>query len=164
MGFNLNYSIQFLVLILCIVTIVLFFIRKRMVGVIIGKASSSRIRFFYLIIALFMLYLGFERVYFAFYYKGYMSELSIYGMVSSLLGTTCFLTIFFTSRIHIGLKGVAVPTVPLYIPRKQIISYEVFSNTLVLRRKGKKDYKIAIEINDVKNVESAIKQLQNDND
>ncbi|MDD4238474.1 MAG: hypothetical protein PHT62_07955 [Desulfotomaculaceae bacterium] len=34
----------------------------------------------------------------------------------------------------------------------KIGAVKVFSNTLVLRRKGKKDFKIAIEINDVKNM------------
>ena len=144
--------------------IVLFFIRKRMVGVLIETASLSRIRFFYLIIALFTLYVGFKGVYFAFYYQGYVSDLSLYGIVSDILGTACLLAIFFTSKIHVGLKGVSVPIFPLFIPRNQIIDYKVYSNILVLRRKGKKDFKIAIEMKDAKNVESAIRQLQNDND
>ncbi|HUV84473.1 MAG TPA: hypothetical protein VMV86_02125 [Methanosarcinales archaeon] len=75
---------------------------------------------------------------------------------------TSFIINFFTSQIHIGLKGVSVPVLPLFIPRNQIIEYEVFSNTLVLRRKGNIDFKISIEINDVKNIESAIRQLKND--
>jgi hypothetical protein len=149
-------------MILCIVTIVTFVFKKRMVGVIIGKASSSRSRYFYLILALFMLCLEFERVYIAVYIQGNMSSSSIYGMALNLLVASCYLTMFFSSQIHIGLKGVAIPTVPFFIPRDQIIDYEVLSNALVLRRKGKADYRTVLEINDVKNIEAAIRQLQND--
>ena len=53
---------------------------------------------------------------------------------------------------------------PFFIPRNKIIEYEVCSNTLVLKRRGKNDYKIAFEMKDVKNIQSAIRRLENNND
>lgn len=93
-----------------------------------------------------------------------MSNFSLYGFMSSFILAASFIIIFLTLRIHIGLKGVSVPVFPLFIPRNQIIDYKVFSNILVLKRKREKDFTIAIEINDVNNVESAIRQLQDDNE
>lgn len=161
---HLNYTSQVILSILFVAIIIIFYVRKKMVGAIIGTASTSRIRFFYLIMALFMLYLGFKGLYNAFHYQGYMSNLSIYMFITNLLITASFLIVFFTSRIHIGLKGVSVPAFPLFISHNKIIDYEVECRTLVLKRKEKKDYKIIIEINDVKNIESAIGQLKNKND
>ena len=135
-----------------------------MVGVIVGKASLSRIRFFILIIGLFVLVTAFGGLYHAVSFKGKISDIDSYIFITGLLIAASSIINFFTFRIHIGLKGVSVPSLPFFIPRNQITHLEVFSNTLVLRRKGKKDLKIAIEINDIKNVESAIRQLQNDND
>jgi len=133
-----------------------------MAGVVVGKASTSRIRFVYLITGLFVLVIAIMGAYRAVSFKANISENDSYLFITGLLIATSSIINFLTSQIHIGLKGVSVPYIPLFIPRNQIIDYEVFSNTLFLKRKGKKDFKIAIDINDVEDVKSAIRQLQND--
>ena len=135
-----------------------------MAGVVVGKASLSRIKFVYLITGLFVLVIAIMGAYRAVSFKGNISEIDYYLFITGLLMATSFIINFLTSQIHIGLKGVSVPYIPLFIPRNQIIDYEVFSNTLFLKRKGKKVFKIAIDINDVEDVKSAIRQLQNDNE
>jgi len=160
----INYSVQVILSILCIAMIILFYVRKRMVGVIIGKASSLRIRFFFLVMGLFMLVTAFTGLYHDVLVKGKISDMGLYGFITGLTMAASFMTNFLTSKIHIGLKGVSVPVIPFFISRNQIIGYEIVSNTLVLRRKGENIFKIPFEINDVKNVESAIILLQNDND
>ena len=107
---------------------------------------------------------AFIGLYHAVFLKGNISDIDLYIFITDLLIAASSIIQFFTSQIHIGLKGVSVPVIPFFIPRNQIINYEIFLNTLVLRRKEENKFKIAIEMNDVKNVESAIRQLQNDND
>lgn len=157
----IDYTIQIILSILCVAMVILFYIRKRKVGVIVGKASSSRVRFLYFIMGISMLLMASIGLYRAVSFRGIISDLDIYIFITGFLMATSFIINFLTSQIHIGLRGVSVPVLPLFIPRNQIIEYEVSSNSLVLRRKGKRDFKIAIEINDVNNIESAIKQLQN---
>ena len=67
--------------------------------------------------------------------------MAVYGIITNLLITTSFIINFFASQIHLGLKGVSIPVFPLFIPRNQIVDYDIFKNTLVLRRKGKKYFK-----------------------
>ena len=111
-----------------------------------------------------MLVTAFTGLYHEVLVKGKISNLGLYGFITGLTMAASFIINFLTSQIHIGLKGVSVPVIPFFIPQNQIINYEIFLNTLVLRRKGENNFKIPFEINDVKNVESAIRQLQNDND
>lgn len=155
-----NYSSQVILLIVVIVSIMIFYLRKRSVGVIIGTGSLSKFRFLFLILGFFMLYTGVKGLYSAIHYQGYISNLSLYMMLSTFLLTSCFLTIFFTSKIHIGRKGVSVPTFPFFIPQYQIRDCNVLSNTLVIKRKEKRDYQIKIDTHDVKAIESAIRQMQ----
>jgi len=161
---NLNYSSQVILLILCIAIVILFYIRKRMAGAVVGKASLSRIRFVFLITGLFVLVIAFSGAYRAVSFKGNISEMDSYLFITGLLIATSSIINFLTSQIHIGLKGVSVPYIPFFIPRNQIIDYEVFSNTLFLKRKGKTDFKIIFDTNDIENVEAAIRQLQNGKD
>lgn len=159
----LKYCIQEILSILSIAILILFYIRKRLVGVIVGKASL-RIRFFYLIMGGVMLVTAFTGLYHAVLFKEKISDMDLYGFITGLTMAALFIINYITSQIHIGLKGVSVPVIPFFMPRNEIIDYEVLSNTLVLRRKGENDFKISIKNNDIKNVESAIRQLQNDND
>ncbi|AET67425.1 hypothetical protein Desor_1789 [Desulfosporosinus orientis DSM 765] len=149
---DLNYSSQIILGVISLMAIIFLFVRKRMVGELIGKASLSRIRYFYLIISILILYQGIKGLYIAFHYQGYLSDLSVYGLISNILGTVCFLIIFFTSKIYIGIKGISVPSFPFFLPDSQITNYEIKSNTLILNRKGKRKFKIRIEPNDVKNI------------
>jgi len=89
-----------------------------------------------------------------------MSDIDSYNFITGLSIAASMIISFFTSQIHIGLKGVSVPVIPFFMPRNKIIDYEILSNSLVLKRKGENDFKILIENNDVKNVESAIRQLR----
>jgi hypothetical protein len=159
--YNLNYSTQVILSILSIAIIVMFFIRKRKVGVILVIASWSKLRFFYLLGVLLFLYLGFQGVYNAFHYQGFMSSLSIYILITDLSITVLYLIALLTSKIHIGLKGVSVPGFPFFLPRNQIRGYEVLSKSLVLKRNGKSDFEIAIRVNDANKVESALRQMLN---
>jgi hypothetical protein len=93
-----------------------------------------------------------------------MSDTSKYILITDFSITVLYLISFLTSKIHMGLKGVSVPMFPFFISRNKIINYAVLSNTLVLKRRGKSDYKIAFEIKDVNNIESAIRRLQNNDD
>ena len=52
---------------------------------------------------------------------------------------------------------------PYFIPGSQIIGNEFIGHILFLRRKGEKDYKVIVQIKDVKKIESAINQLLNNN-
>ena len=100
-------------------------------------------------------------LYHAVLFKGKISDMDLYGFITGLTMAASFIINFATSKIHIGSKGVSVPIIPFFIPWNQINDYEIFSNALVLKRKGENNLKIAIETNDVKNVESAIRQLKN---
>ncbi|MBP7332818.1 MAG: hypothetical protein KBA08_11105 [Firmicutes bacterium] len=160
MDLDLNYSSQIILGIICLMVVIIFCVRRRMVGEIIGTASLSRFRYFYLIISLFTLYLGVKGLYFAFHYQGYISNFSLHGLISNLLGTLCFLVLFLTSKIYIGSKGVSVPIIPLFLPNSEIVDHQISLNTLILEREGKKVFKIKLEPNDVKNIESSIRQLQ----
>jgi len=164
LGLNLNYSIQVILLILCLATVIIFYYRKRKVGVIVGKASLSRIRFVSLFTGLFVLVIAFIGAYSTVSFKRSISDIDYYLFISLFLIATSSIINFLTSKVHIGLEGVSVPYIPFFIPQNQIINYDVFSNTLFLKRKGKTDFKITIDRNDVENVEAAIRQLQNNND
>ncbi len=160
MDMDLNYSSQIILGIICLMVIIIFYVRRRMVGEIIGTASLSRFRYFYLIISLFTLYLGVKGFYFAFHYQGYISDFSLHGLISNLLGTLCFLVLFLTSKIYIGLKGVSVPIIPFFLSKSEIVDYQISLNTLVLERDGKKAFKIKLKPNDVKNIGISIRHLQ----
>lgn len=158
--YQANYTSQGILFIVCIVSIIIFYLRKRRVGVIIGTASLPKIRYFFVILALYILYTGIKGLYYAIHYQGFISKSLLYMISSTFLVTSCLLIIFFISKVHIGRKGVSVPTFPFFIPQYQIRDYNVFSNTLVIKRKEKKDYKIQIDANDVKKIESAIMQMK----
>lgn len=155
----LKYCIQEILLVLCIVILIIFFIRKTLVGVIIGKASSSRIRIVFLIMGLFVLITAFIGLYHSIYSKGKITDMDFDGLITGLTIAASFIINSFASQIHVGTKGVSVPVIPFFIPRNQIASYKILPNALVLKRKESNDIKIAINTNDVKKIESAIKQL-----
>jgi len=90
-----------------------------------------------------------------------MTRLSIYMLITQLSITVLYFIAFLTSKIHIGLKGVAVPVIPFFLPRKQIRGYEVQSKSLILKRNGKTDFEITIRMKDVGKVETALKQMLN---
>ena len=109
-----------------------------MVGVIVGKASSSRNRLLFLIMGLFILVIAFIGLYRAVFFKGIISDLDTYIFITGLLIAASSIINFLTYRIHIGLEGVSVPVFPFFMRRNQIIDYDVFSNSLFLKRKGRK--------------------------
>jgi len=160
----IDYSVQIILFILSVAIVILFYIRKRKVGDIVGVASISKVRFLSLITGLLVLVIAFIGIYHAVSSKGNISDLDSYLFITGLLIAMSSIIKFLTSKIHIGLKRVSVPVFPLFISQNEIIDYEVFSNTLFLKRRGKKDFKIVIDTNDVENVEAAIRQLQNDTD
>ena len=155
----LKYFIQEILLVLCIAILIIFFIRKTLVGVIIGKASSSRIRIVFLIMGLFVLITAFIGLHHDIYSKGKITDMDYYGFITGLTIAASSIINSFASQIHVGTKGVSIPAIPFFIPRNQIADYKILPNALVLKRKESNDIKIAISTNDVKKIESAIKQL-----
>jgi len=57
-------------------------------------------------------------------------------------------------------KGIFISVFPFLLPDSQIINYQIKLNTLILKREGKREFKINVEPNDVKNTDKFISQLQ----
>ncbi|AHF11400.1 hypothetical protein [Dehalobacter sp.] len=158
----MNYSIIAFLILLNIGIIVFFCVRKRMVGNILEKTSSSKNRFLYLMAGLFFVFaLGIRQLYFYISLKGNLSNLETELVITFMSTGVFFIIMFFTSKVYFGSKGVFVPTIPFFIPRYQITNYSVSSSTLIIERKEKKTFRLKIEPKDVNKIESAIALLNN---
>ena len=70
-----------------------------------------------------------------------------------------FISQYLTSRSYIGLNGIAIPTVPFFIPKNEIVSYKIELDILVFIRKEKKNLEIKIRRNDIKALEVELKNI-----
>ena len=149
------------VILLDIILIIGFFVRKKKAGIIIKTVSLSRIKYFDLITGFFFIILGFKSIYSLTPILGdYLSDSQSVTNIIIILAGTFFIISFFASKIHLGTKGISVPKFPYFIANDEISNYDFLSNMLILIRKGGKEYKIRIDINDVKAMKSVLLTLK----
>jgi len=159
-GVFLNYCISIFLVVLDITAVIFFYIRKKMIGEILEKASPSKNCTVYLIFGLFSIFaLGIRELIFYITLKGYLSNTETILIVNEVLIGTFFIIMFFTSKIYFGTEGVLVPTIPFYIPKYQIINYSLLSNTIILEINAKKPYKLKIKTKDVNKIKSVLSLL-----
>ena len=162
MGLVTLYAYVILMGIVIISLLILFIWRLNKVGNIITSARAS-LAFTWLILGIFMLTLGFYKIYSDLNNSKliiYLLFIWIYLVMSGVIS----LIIFLTSNVFIGLKGISFISQPFYIPVSELLSYTFKGSRLILKRNFKSEYEIltisiSIKASDIKKVVEGLDHL-----
>jgi hypothetical protein len=152
-----DYALLCIFGILIISNIIIFILRKNMVGDIVATARVSA-NFIWLILGIFSMILGFYNMYLSLFINKFTISLPIW--IFLIIIGTGYLIIFSTTNLFIGLKGISFSSLPFYIPINKLSGYRLEGNKLILKRHQKNEYIISIKSSDVSKVVDAVNYLE----
>lgn len=154
-----DYFLSIFLGLLLIFNLMIYFISIKLTGKTIGTTSFSKERIYFLILGLVLIMEGFinSRNYFS--NNDHVSQL-VQGYIvnSAILSGILFISVFLTSKIIIGFKGISLPYIPFFISKDQIESYKIENKKIILNRKGKKGIVLKLRDNEI----SKVKLMLND--
>jgi hypothetical protein len=149
-----EYIVYGFLITVIVLELVMIFYRVKSVGIIFSKINIAKERYIFLGCGLMMLTLWLSNLYVGIFLKYDLSEVSI--IFGPLISGIAFVLMFLTSKIFIGERGISFQKIPFYISYQEVTEFKIENNILIIKRQGKKDYKISFDKNDTERLKAVL--------